>query len=60
LAELPGKQYELGKRDGRNRSLPISPWSPPASQWTPQERQAYLIGLRNGRAEATRRAKPRE
>ena len=53
VAELPREQYELGKRHGRNRSLPICPWSLPASQWTPQERHAYIVGLRNGHAEAS-------
>jgi hypothetical protein len=58
VAGLPREQYEQGKRDGLNQSVPTSPWSLPASEWTPLQRRAYIIGWRNGRSEAAKRPKP--
>ncbi len=50
-AELPREQYDRGKQDGLRGDLPLSPWSPPASEWKQPEREAYLTGFRNGRAQ---------
>jgi len=49
VAEVPRKPYNQGRKDGRSGTIPIDPWSPPASEWTQAERDAYVAGFSAGR-----------
>ncbi len=49
VAEVSRKPYNQGRKDGRSGTIPIDPWSPPASEWTQAERDAYVAGFSAGR-----------